>query len=108
MVAVLRSSPSTVRCPGCWPGGTRGSSLKAVTGIISTPGVYTCELGEPLINQSTIYNQSTYPVSTLRRKSMTVLLGTVLPGNIPSRTRHSCITPSLSRDPGARNIVAAR
>ena len=57
---------------------------------------------------STIYNQSTYPVSTLRRKSMTVLLGTVLPGNIPSRTRHSCITPSLSRDPGARNIVAAR
>ena len=60
------------------------------------------------INQRTIYNQSTYPVSTLRRKSMTVLLGTVLPGNIPSLTRHSCITPSLSRDPGARNIVAAR
>ena len=46
MVAVVRSSPSTVRWPGCWPGGTRGSSLKAVTGIISTPGVYTCELGK--------------------------------------------------------------
>ena len=45
----MRSSPSTVRCPGCWPGGTRGSSLKAVTGIISTPGVYTCELGESVI-----------------------------------------------------------